>query len=301
MLGRKSIHSQECRAKGFVGVDFAVQQDLTGDLPDEWRLFNKKFIPLYTERDNNKSKIGAGLACGAIWTVCKGMQQGDILLCPDGSGLYHVCEIAGEYQYAPGQTLPNRRAVRWFDRTIRRDDMSAGLKNSTGSIGVVSNITKHAEEIERLLAGATPPKIIVLDEEIEDPATFALEKHLEDFLVQNWAQTELGHAYNVYQEDGELIGRQYPTDTGPIDILAISKDQNTLLVVELKRGKASDVVIGQLLRYMGFVKDELAEEGQTVRGVVIALEDDQRLKRALSMVSEIDFYRYAVSFRLEKA
>lgn len=119
--------------------------------------------------------------------------------------------------------------------------------------------------------------------------------------MQNWAQMELGRAYDIYEEDGDLVGQQYPTDTGPIDILAISKDRNTLLVVELKRGKASDVVVGQLLRYMGFVKDELAENGQAVRGVVIAAEDDQRLKRALSMVPEIDFYRYAVSFKLEKA
>lgn len=301
MLGRKSVHEEECHAGNFVGVDFAIQQDLVGHLPDEWRAFNKKFIPLYLETDPNKTKIGAGLACGAIWTVCKGMHLGDILLCPDGTGQYRIAEIAGDYQYTPGKTLPHRRAVKWFDKTIRRDDMSEALRNSSGSIGVVSNITKYAEEIEGLIGDTAPPKIIAIDKDIEDPSTFALEKHLEEFLVQNWAQTELGHGYDIYKEDGDLVGQQYPTDTGPVDILAISKDSKTLLVVELKRGKASDVVVGQLLRYMGFVKDELAENGQAVRGVVIALEDDQRLKRALSVVSEIDFYRYTVSFKLEKA
>ena len=49
---------------------------------------------------------------------------------------------------------------------------------------------------------------------------------------------------------------------------------------------------------MGYVKEELLEEGQEVRGVVIAREDDPRLKRALSIVPDIDFYRYEVSFRL---
>jgi restriction system protein len=39
---------------------------------------------------------------------------------------------------------------------------------------------------------------------------------------------------------------------------------------------------------------------QTVRGVVIALEDDQRLRRALAMVPAIEFYRYEVSFKLVK-
>ncbi len=52
---------------------------------------------------------------------------------------------------------------------------------------------------------------------------------------------------------------KYPTDTGPIDILALRKDGKELLVVELKKGRASDAVIGQVQRYMGYVMDELAE------------------------------------------
>ena len=97
-----------------------------------------------------------------------------------------------------------------------------------------------------------------------------------------------------------MMGRQYLTDSGPMDILAISKDRKELLVVELKRGRASDAVVGQILRYMGYVKNDLAEDGQSVRGVIIALEDDLRLSNALSMTQGIDFYRYQVSFRLQK-
>jgi restriction system protein len=59
-------------------------------------------------------------------------------------------------------------------------------------------------------------------------------------------------------------------------------------------------VVGQLLRYMGFVQEELAEPEQTVRGVVIALQDDQRIRRALAMAPAIEFYRYEVSFKLVK-
>jgi restriction system protein len=129
---------------------------------------------------------------------------------------------------------------------------------------------------------------------------FALEKHLEDFLVQNWKQTELGKNYDIYEEDGELVGQQYPSDTGTTDILAISKDKKHLLVVELKKGRASDVVVGQILRYMGYAQEELAEENQTVKGVIIAMEDDQRIRRALSITHSIEFYRYQVSFKLMK-
>ena len=83
--------------------------------------------------------------------------------------------------------------------------------------------------------------------------------------------------------------------------MAISKDKKEILVVELKRGRASDVVVGQILRYMGYIQADLAEDNQTVRGVIIAMEDDQRIKRALSLTPSIDFYRYEVSFKLNKS
>ena len=84
-------------------------------------------------------------------------------------------------------------------------------------------------------------------------------------------------------------------------INAISKDKKRLLVVELKKGRASDSVVGQAMRYMGYVKEELAEKGQTVQGAIIALDDDQRIRRALVMTPSIAFYRYQVSFKLVKA
>ena len=49
---------------------------------------------------------------------------------------------------------------------------------------------------------------------------------------------------------------------------------------------------------MGYVKDELAENGQIVKGVIIGLEDDLRIKRALSVTQNIEFYKYVVSFKL---
>ena len=293
MLGRKSIHAESCFNGGFVGTDFDVHHNLSGRLPDNWRNFNKEFIPIYLESNPDKSKITAGLACGAIWTVSKGMDQGDIVLCPDGAGQYRVGEISGVYNYANGEILPHRRSVRWLDLTIERAAMSEKLQNSCGSIGTISNVSKYSAEIERFLQGVTV-------ETIEDLSSFSLEKHLEDFLVRNWNSTELGKEYIIYEEDGEPSGQQYATDTGPIDILAISKDKKTLLVIELKKGKASDSVVGQILRYMDYVVEVLAEPDQTVRGIVIALDDDKKLRRALARLSDVEFYSYKVDFKLVK-
>jgi restriction system protein len=299
MLGKQSAHAAECFAGGYIGAGFDINQDLTGKLPENWREFNKAFIPVYLQGHPEKSRVGAGLACGALWTVCKGIRTGDTVLCPDGEGGYRIGEVTGGYQYRPGTNLPHRRSVRWGG-TIQREGMSDALRNSTGSIGTVSTITHHAEEVERLIAGTAPPRISVNDETIEDVGEFAMERHLEDFLVQNWRNTDLGRRYDIYEEDGELVGQQYETDTGRIDVLAISKDRREILVVELKKGRVSDTVVGQIQRYMGYVKEELAEEGQAVKGVIIALEDDIRLRRALSVAPNIEFYRYKVRFELFK-
>ncbi len=92
--------------------------------------------------------------------------------------------------------------------------------------------------------GGDLPQITVSDETVEDSSNFALEEHLEDFLVANWQSTELARNYEIVSEDGEIIGQQYPTDTGPIDILAMHKNNKEFLVVELKKERASDSVIG---------------------------------------------------------
>ena len=300
MLGRKSKHAEECFAGNFIGVDFGIAQDLTRKLPEEWRTFNKEFIPIYLAGHPDKTKIAAGLSCGFLWTVSKGIKRGDLVLCPDGSGRYRLGEVSGDYIYRSGGVLPHTRPVRWLSRIIDRADMSDALRNSTGSIGTVSDITGYSDEIEKLIGGVPSATLVSADELVEDPAAFAMEKHLEDFLVQNWAQTDLGKEYDIYEEEGERVGQQYATDTGPIDILAISKDKKSLLVVELKKGRASDVVVGQALRYMGYVQEELVEKGQSVRGVIIALDDDQRIRRALALVPSIAFYRYQISFKLVK-
>ena len=294
------MHAQECYDGKFIGTHFGFDFDFTGEFPEDWRPFNAKYRDVYLESHPDKSKVAAGLACSAVWVICKGIKIGDIVLCPNGQGQYWVGEVVGGYQYVAGSFFPHQRQVTWLPVVIDRAAMSKGLQNSTGSIGTVSRIEKHAEEIETFIGGHSAPQLIATDELVEDASEFALEKHLEDFLVQNWASTELGKTHDIYEVDSELVGQQYPSDTGPIDILAISKDQKELLVIELKKGRASDVVVGQVQRYMGYVKEELTENGQSVRGIIIALEDDLRIKRALSVTSNIDFYRYQVNFKLFK-
>ncbi len=301
ILGAKSIYAEECYRENYIGVDFGIPIDFTGRFHDTWQEFNKEFIPVYLKNHPEKKKVTAGLACATIWVISHYMKIGDIVLCPNGKGSYLIGEVSGDYYYHKGNILPHRRSVKWYPNLLERVSMSETLKNTTGAIGTYCTITKYADEIEQLIGGQKPPTIVSTDNTIEDPSEFALEKHLEDFLVKNWKQTMLGSEYDIYQEDGELVGQQYPSDTGLIDILAISKNKKTLLVVELKKGRVSDNVVGQIQRYMGYVQEVLAEDNQKVRGVIIAFEDDLRIRRALSVTNNIDFYRYQINFKLVKS
>lgn len=57
---------------------------------------------------------------------------------------------------------------------------------------------------------------------------------------------------------------------------------------------------GQVLRYMGFVKKDLCQDGRSVRGAIVAHEDDLGMRNALSMVEGVDFYRYSIDFKLSQ-
>ncbi len=300
MLGRKSSMADKCRTEGFIGADFGIDQDLTSQLPDNWREFNKRWIDELLPM--RKSRVSAGLAAGALWVISKGIQRGDIVLSPTTiPGELIAGEVIGDYEYVINEPLQHRRQVRWFPGVIQKESLSADLRGGLGYGATVCTLDPYAQEILETLGQqpATSP-IQSVDPLIEDASAFALEKHLEDFLVENWSQTELGKGYDIFEEDGEIVGQQYQSDTGPIDILAVSKDKKVLLVIELKKGKASDTVVGQIQRYMGFVNEMLAEKEQVVKGVIIALEDDIRIKRALSVAKDIDFYRYEITFKLSK-
>lgn len=132
----------------------------------------------------------------------------------------------------------------------------------------------------------------------KERSSFMFERHLEEFLISNWENTKLGQQYKIYEENGVQVGKQYRTETGPLDILAISKDETEFLVVELKRDRASDEVVGQTLRYMGWVRKHLCMENQDVSGCIVALRGDPRLEHALYEVRNINFMRYEIDFRL---
>ncbi len=131
-----------------------------------------------------------------------------------------------------------------------------------------------------------------------EAAEFILEKYLEEFIVSNFDSIFRGSLQLYADDDGQKVGQQFPTDVGPIDILAHDAANDALVVIELKKGRESDRVVGQVLRYMGWVKENLAESNQTVRGLIICQERDDRLKYAIRMVRDVSVKCYKVDFKL---
>ena len=92
MLGRKSILAAAAHAGGYICPDVEIPQDLSPDLGDVWRAFNKKFVPIFMASHSDKTKIGAGLACGARCAVdCKGLAGQKFSADRSGAGLRHLC------------------------------------------------------------------------------------------------------------------------------------------------------------------------------------------------------------------
>ena len=91
-----------------------------------------------------------------------------------------------------------------------------------------------------------------------------------------------------------MISQQYKTDIGSIDILARDKQNNSYVVVELKKNQTSDDTIGQVARYMGWIKDN--KKDNNVRGIIIAAEYDQKLEYALKVIQNIQLFLYKVDF-----
>ena len=275
--------------------------DLSNHFTQSKKAFIAKFRDMFLKHNPNKTKVSAELACGAVWTICKEIQKGDIVICPSGrNDKYLAGEVIGDYSFWGGNDFRHHRKVVWARKSFVGSHMSQGLRNLIDSGSDAVNITNYAEELERLISGTSKPQLTARNAPIEDASGFASEEDLEDFLVRHWASTELGQKYNIYEVDGKIVGQQFQVDTGRIDILAISKDQKELLVIEIKQGKAKDAVVGQVLRYIGYVKEELAEPWQEVRGAIIASEDSERFKRALSATNNIDFYRYHFKFSVSK-
>jgi len=147
-----------------------------------------------------------------------------------------------------------------------------------------------------------PPVVAPYDNRYYSSPGFRLERQLHEFIADNWERISLSKEWLIYSEDDDDdAGVEYPCDAGFIDILARHRNGKDWLVIELKRNQANDDTIGQILRYMGWVKAEKAESDQNVQGLIIARDANQKLIYALNAAKDVALQLYEIEFRLCQA
>jgi len=143
----------------------------------------------------------------------------------------------------------------------------------------IAETSEEAEVVEEL-------------ETTDSETTFSLERDLEKSLLSNLTQLEPN--LRLYQEN-DISGQQLDTgQVGRLDLLCI--DQNgDLVVIELKAGRVNEKICGQILRYMGWVGENLAH-GRKVRGIIVASEFSESLKYAAKAMADVILKKYEVRF-----
>ena len=233
-----------------------------------------------------------GLCTRMIWDFYHEISSGDIVIARRGlKTLVAVGKVSQSAFYAPGKNParphPNFLGVSWQEQPRNKDFQTLAFQMRT--------VVELSEEKFNSVVG-TPPRD---PPDIEDPA-FVLEKYLEEFIVSNFHAIFKGEL-KIYEDTEGNDGRQYDTeDVGTIDILAVESKSNSLVVIELKKGSPSDDVVGQVLRYMGWVKEKLCANGQAVKGLIICSNPDHRLSYALKVTQNVDVRYYSVSFKLRE-
>lgn len=260
MLGRAGRFAKMCREEGYIGANFDIKKDLSSSLPENWRKFNEETIPLWLESNPGKSKTAAGVACGFLWTIAKGLQIGDVVLCPSGEGTYYVGTIAGDYYYVPNTDLPHRRKVEWKDKVISRKSMSQKLQNSTGSIGTCCDITRYEEEIESLIIGSVS---VVTNEKKQEPEPIkSFDERSLHKLFCSYLRTRSIYAKTIFHEKSssrvdtaqkwvhpDIVGVQFEEfkNDATLSLLKATEPKETvhLYSYELKKKIESDYQLKQ--------------------------------------------------------
>jgi RecB family endonuclease NucS len=124
-----------------------------------------------------------------------------------------------------------------------------------------------------------------IDEDESFEVTFGLEKDLQAALRCNIEQLEQG----LVIIDG---GAERTTKAGRLDILAQDNDEN-LVVIELKPGRAPSGSIEQVLSYMSAVEEE---DGKSVRGLIVAGAFSDRIIFAARAIPNLNLVTYSFQF-----
>lgn len=207
------------------------------------------------------------------------ISTGDLILLREyGTGFHGTCIIAGDW--TEDNEAPNKykTTAGWFpidnierwDAILPYEVIRFKLTNQDHRSRIIrlresdfSSVALAYKIYKNLGYGST------------DGNFFLLESGLEEAVKQNISQLDLELADDSIQQQcsmGVGVGRS--------DLICRDKSGN-YVVLELKANRSSDEVVGQILRYMGYVRENWAEEeNKEVKGIILTPSFDEQLRLA---------------------
>jgi hypothetical protein len=233
---------------------------------------------------------------------------------PSGKPLWELIHDAAEELERDGRVPFTRRDIAERIRRLRPEvkdsslapmiqGVTSNLKGgSPGGIGkeILRSVGRGLFELNRgpnegsVETGAPrepKPPLPTSERSPNEPSQFYLsfETDLQRFLERDLSSIE---------PDLELIDREVTVEGGGRIDLLCRDGKNSLVVVELKIGRADDRTLGQVQRYVGWTTKTRASPGQQVRGVIVAESFDENLRYStVGTSTRLLTYRVDVSCR----
>lgn len=124
-------------------------------------------------------------------------------------------------------------------------------------------------------------QVISFTDDIQEQAS--LKEILDKLFRERLLEDALEKKPSALEAGLKLVknGRQFPTDVSNIDLLMTDRNSH-YVVVELKKGKTEDDVVGQTLRYMGWIRQNLSKT-KIVTGIIVVAKGEitNKLEMAL--------------------
>jgi len=217
----------------------------------------------FKESESNRSKV----------------KKGDIVLFREyASGFWGSCEIVSDWIQDETGKLRHEKETGWFliDKikkwkvTLPYEIIRSELSNQNFRLRIAKANAEDKNKIDFALKIFTN-----LGYGETDGDFFVLESGVEEAVKANLSQLNLQLAETNIQQQCDLgVG------VGRTDLICRDKENN-FVILELKAVQTSDYVVGQILRYMCYIRENWAEkEGVDVRGIVITPSYDEQLRLA---------------------
>lgn len=207
------------------------------------------------------------------------VEKGDTVLFREyGTGFWGTCNIFGDWVEDDGAVEKYQIKAGWFPidnikkwkEILPYEVIRSELSNQNHRLRIATATEDDKGKVE--LARKIYRNLGYGE---ADGSIFVLEAGIEEAVKANLSQLKLQLAEEAIQQQCNLgIG------IGRTDLICRDEKQN-YVVLELKAVHTSDIVVGQILRYMGYIRENWAQkEGKEVKGIILTPSYDEQLRLA---------------------